>query len=84
MLLVFWLDISGVAVQEIYKTAKMIGCRKYFLCGDDFDAALAIFRSYCYSDGSLKQLKRLMQMKKIITNAPCALLLSQIIIRIIK
>ena len=41
-----------------------------FLCEDDFDAVLAIFRSYCCgANGSLAVL----QMEKIITNATCAL-----------
>ena len=27
----------------------MVACSEDFLCGDDFDAALVIFCSYCYS-----------------------------------
>ena len=33
---------------EYIKIMKMAACSEDFLCGDDFDAVLAIYRSYRY------------------------------------
>ena len=38
--------MSGVTVRKYIKTAKMAACSEDFPCGDDFDAASVIFRSY--------------------------------------
>ena len=38
--------MSGVTVRKYIKTAKMAACSEDFLCGDDFNAASVIFRSY--------------------------------------
>ena len=51
------------------KIAEMAA--KYFLCGDDLDPVLAISQSYGHVT-LLRELRSL-QMKKIATNAPCAL-----------
>ena len=38
--------MSGVTVRKYIKRAKMAACSEDFLCGDDFNAASVIFRSY--------------------------------------
>ena len=44
------LEISGVDVQGIIKTAKMAACSESVFCGDYFDVvSAAIFLSYSYS-----------------------------------
>ena len=40
------------------KTAKMAACSEDFICGDDFDAALAIFRSSCYSANTYEAVEK--------------------------
>ena len=37
----------------------MTACSEDFLCEDDFDAALAIFRSYSYSANSSEGVKKI-------------------------
>ena len=44
-------------------------CSEDFLCGGGFDAVSAIF----YGAKLLRQLRKSLQMKKIVTNAACAL-----------
>ena len=48
----------------------MVACSEYFHFGDDFDAALAISRSYRYGAKVTKALTWSLQMKK---NAPWVL-----------
>ena len=43
-----------------------------FLREDDFETVLAIFFSYDYAANASETVERLLQMKKIITMAPCA------------
>ena len=51
----------------------MASCSEDFLCGGGFDAVSAIFRFYRYGAKLLRQLRKSLQMKKIVTNAACAL-----------
>lgn len=51
----------------------MAACIKDFLCGYDFDAVVANFRSHGYGRNVSKAIRRLLQMKKMIKNAPFAL-----------
>ena len=48
-----------------------------FLDENDFEAVLFCCFNHCYGSGAhgpaLRQLRRLLQIKKIITNAPCVL-----------
>ena len=67
------LEISGVAVQETHQTT----CSENFYCGDDLEAVLSIFHSYDYGHTLLRQLRKSLQMKKIIANAPSALYFAQ-------
>ena len=41
------------------KTAKTAACSEGFLCGDDFDAALAIFRSYFYNANASEAVEKI-------------------------
>ena len=43
-----------------------------FLREDDYETALAILCSYDYAANASEAVERLLQMKKIITKAPCA------------
>ena len=37
----------------------MAACREDLLCGDDFDAALAIFQTYCYSTNAPEAVEKI-------------------------
>ena len=68
MKLLWWL------YREYIKIAKMAACSKDFLCEDDFDAVLTIFRSYRYGANASGAIwEDCKTMKKIIIHAPCAL-----------
>ena len=41
------------------KTAKTAACSEGFLCRDDFDAALAIFRSYFYNANASEAVEKI-------------------------
>ena len=43
---------GGDSTVNTSKQLKMAACSKYFHCGDDFDAVLAIFCSYCYGENA--------------------------------
>ena len=55
----------------------MAACSEDYLCGDDFNAVLAIFRSSDYGRNASEAVEKITYIKKIITNAPCALHIPQ-------
>ena len=69
VLLVYWLQLesSGAAVQEIHRNSEkaVLTVRIFFFFS--FSVVIATVQRL------LRQLYRLLQMKKIITNAPCVL-----------
>ena len=53
------LNFLGWPYGKNIKIAKMTACSEDFLCGDDFDAVLAIFRSYSYSANGSEGVKKI-------------------------
>ena len=78
VLLILSLDLKflGWPYREYIKTAKN-GCfhcfSEEFLSGNDFQAVLPLFVVTTMVPTLLRQLRRLLQIKKIVTNVPCML-----------
>ena len=69
-------EISGVAVQGLHQKQRTTTAFSEDFCSKDgFEAVLVTFCCYDYGSTLLKQSKKLLQIKKIIANAPCILML---------
>ena len=63
------LEISGVTVQRIHQNSKKWWLCEELLSENDFEAVLPTFCSYDLAPTLLRQFRRSLQIKKIITNA---------------